>query len=176
MKELGIEVAPIQFSSLYAPLTPQNWGASATPWADSLNSGQNTLPSYSPAAASLSQALPSFRSSAIGDNYLGVGSSNSLLSTITGTSLQIFGMKIDVADYAPNDSDDASSPASYDFFLAAVMHRLPQSGEDVPLPHKLADMKQYADWYFRSLNPYTPVVLKPQVMEVVSAIVSSILS
>lgn len=168
LKDLGIDVAPIQFPPLYAPQPPQNWAASATPWADPLQNGQQSLPAYSTTAASLSHALPSFRNGAPGDNYVGIGSQNGFLSPITGTSLQIFGMKIDVTDYAPSDTDDISSPASYEFFLAAIMHRLPQSNEEVRLPHKLEDMKQYADWYFKTLSPYTPAVIRPEVMDVVS--------
>lgn len=173
LKEVGIEVPPIPFPSSYQPPPPQNWGASATPWADSLQSGQQPLPSFNSTASALLQALPSFRSSAPGDNYLGVGSSNTFLSTITGTSLQIFGMKIDVADFAPFATDDVGSPASYEHFISAILNRLPQSQEEVRLPHTLAEMNQYAEWYFKTLNGYTPLVSKPRFMELVSPSIKS---
>ncbi|KAF2093612.1 hypothetical protein NA57DRAFT_20991, partial [Rhizodiscina lignyota] len=167
LRDFGVEVQPIEFPAPYAPPPPQSWNASATPWAETIQAGPHPGPTFNSTVSSLLQALPAFRSGAPGDNYLGVSSASSYLSTITGTSLQFFGMKIDVADFAPNDTDDITSPASYEFFVSAVLGRLPVPQQEMPLPNTEAEMGVYADWYFRTLSPYTPILHKPTFMYMV---------
>jgi hypothetical protein len=50
--------------------------------------------------------LPEFRTGCTGDNYLGVSSGNSFLSSIRGTALNVLGMEIDIADFTSSDVDE----------------------------------------------------------------------
>lgn len=52
-----------------------------------------------------SSPLPEFRYSLSGDNYLGVCSGNSFISSICGTTLNVLGTEIDLADYVSADLD-----------------------------------------------------------------------
>ncbi|TKA73612.1 hypothetical protein B0A49_07950 [Cryomyces minteri] len=111
--------------------------------------------------------LPAFRAGCKGDNYLGVSSANDYLSPIKGTSLALYGMEIDLAEFMPSSLDDPSSSASYQHFLDyAFKKRL--VGE-VPLPPR-QECEMYAQWYFRSINPFTPILHKPAFMSLLATV------
>jgi hypothetical protein len=112
------------------------------------------------------RALPAFRTGCAGDNYLGLTAPDSVLSTIKGTSLSLFGMEIDLADFAPADWDESLAPASYEQFLAYAMNRVPKV-EKVDLPATYSECETYANWFFRSINPYLPVLHKPDFFSMV---------
>lgn len=119
--------------------------------------------------------LPSFRTGCIGDNYLGVSLGGSLLSPIKGMHLTFFGADIDVGEFVPDQADDATSPVSYKRFLDLALNRIPNIREP-PLPATQAECEQYATWYFRSINPYAPVLHKPSIMELVGPHETSLFS
>ena len=122
-----------------------------------------------------SKALPDFRSGLMGNNYLGVSSGNSFLSSIHGTSLTVLGMEIDLADYTSPDIDepDPFAPSgesvynkSYYSFVQTAYKAHPKPPK-VPLP----DREQaflYSEWYFRTVHPYLPMIHKPTFMALVS--------
>lgn len=136
--------------------------------------------SHSPdASASRSQetnifrALPVvFRTGSHGDNYLGVASGNSYLSSIKGTALSVLGMEIDIADFSSSDVDEPSSifqpdlyNKSYQGFLQSAYGVNPKI-EKVDLPPREEGLT-YASWYFRVLNPWIPILHKPSFMHLV---------
>lgn len=122
------------------------------------------------------RALPAFRTGCTGDNYLGVSSGNSHLSSIKGTSLHILGMEIDIADFTSTDMDEPEDSIyhpplynkSYQAFLQSSLGVNPRI-EKVDLPPREEGLT-YAQWYFRVLNPYAPILHKPSFMRLVSAV------
>ncbi|KAH0269163.1 hypothetical protein KCU71_g19215, partial [Aureobasidium melanogenum] len=84
-------------------------------------------PSKSRARAS---ALPDYRNSSLGDNYLGISGANEWLSPIKGTSVALFGMELDLVDFVTNDNDEAFSPTSYENFLSIAF----KSSQERPPP------------------------------------------
>lgn len=180
----GIEVKP---SNLYheTGLQSYNYPASAaghnghTPsW--SVPSSSNTFIASSSSAAlanaqetNMFRALPNFRAGCTGDNYLGVSSGNSHLSSIKGTALSILGMEIDIADFASQDMDEPDPTMyhpqlynkSYQAFLQSTLNINPRI-DKVDLPSR-EDGITYAQWYFRVINPYLPVMHKQTFMATV---------
>jgi hypothetical protein len=120
------------------------------------------------------RALPAFRSGCTGDNYLGVSSGNSHLSSIKGTALSILGMEIDIADFSSHDMDEPDAsvfhPAlynkSYQAFLQSALNINP-SIPKVDLPGREEGLT-YAQWYFRVINPFCPILHKTSFMSLVS--------
>ena len=120
--------------------------------------------------------LPEFRSGLAGNNYLGVSTGNSLLSSIRGTSKSVLGMEIDLADYMSPDLDEPDpTPAgtrppvynkSYRAFIQTAFgasHKLSK----VELPPR-SEGFNYAHVYFRVTNPYIPCIHRPSFMATVS--------
>ena len=119
--------------------------------------------------------LPDFRSGLVGNNYVGVSTGSSLLSTIRGTSMNVLGMEIDLADYASADLDepDQSRPdaqpvynKSYRAFIQTAFGTSPKIPA-VELPPR-KDGMGYAHIYFTGINPYLPVIHKATFMKTVS--------
>jgi hypothetical protein len=123
----------------------------------------------------LFRALPAFRAGCTGDNYLGVSPGNSNLSSIKGTALSILGMEIDIADFDSLDMDEPDPSVfhpqlynkSYQAFLQTALNINPRI-EKVDLPSR-ADGMTYAQWYFRVLNPYMPILHRPTFIKLVSS-------
>jgi hypothetical protein len=151
----------------------QLWGPS---------SGQSPYTSSAPGAGlgqtaqetNLFRALPTFRAGCIGDNYLGVSSGNSQLSSIKGTALSILGMEIDIANFTSNDMDEpdmnlapgALFNKSYQAFLQSTFNVNPKM-EKPALPGREEGFT-YAQWYFRVLNPYCPILHKGTFMNLLA--------
>lgn len=82
-------------------------------------------------------------------------------------------MEIDIADFTSQDMDEPDTEflhpqlynKSYQAFLQSAFNINP-SLEKVELPSRV-DGLTYADWYFRVLNPYTPVLHKGTFMTTV---------
>jgi hypothetical protein len=87
-------------------------------------------------------------------------------SMLRGTKLALFGMQIDLANFADNESD-INSPKAFNGFIE---HAFSRTGpmEPAALPPTLQDAKTYAQWYFNFLNPYTAVIDKRDMHELVS--------
>lgn len=119
--------------------------------------------------------LPDYRGNLAGNNYLGVSSGNSFLSSIRGTSLNVFGMQIDLADYMSADLDEPDPTTfltqpvynkSYHAFVYSAFSANPKMAK-MKLPVRDEGML-YAEWYFRAINPYLPILHKPTFMTLVS--------
>ena len=81
------------------------------------------------------------------------------LIILKGTTLSLFGMHIDVAIYT-KEHDDPESPTSYETFIKYALGKA--TVDSVPsLPATLEEAKRYAMFYLRSMNPYTPILHKP---------------
>jgi hypothetical protein len=120
------------------------------------------------------RALPAFRAGCTGDNYLGVSPGNSNLSSIKGTALSILGMEIDIADFPSLDMDEPDASVfhpqlynkSYQAFLQSALNINPRI-EKVELPSR-SDGMMYAQWYFRAINAYLPILHKGTFMKLAS--------
>lgn len=168
--------------------TPNGYQNANHEYTQALSSVQR--PSYSPATeypqngsvfstqqqqeTNIFQALPTFRSGCTGDNYLGVSPGNSNLSSIKGTALSILGMEIDIADFDSIDMDEPDASVfhpqlynkSYQAFLQSALNINPRI-EKVELPSS-SDGLMYAQWYFRHINPYLPLLHKGTFIKLVS--------
>ncbi|KAL8638690.1 MAG: hypothetical protein Q9228_004181 [Teloschistes exilis] len=119
--------------------------------------------------------LPDFRNGLTGDNYLGVSSGNSLVSSIRGTSLNVLGMEIDLTDYTHDDLDEPD-PADYEkkpvynksyyAFILTAFSAKPKP-QEMGLPPREEGMK-CAEWFFRVVNPYLPVIHRPSGMKLLN--------
>ncbi|KAL8919316.1 MAG: hypothetical protein Q9172_005037 [Xanthocarpia lactea] len=121
--------------------------------------------------------LPDFRSGLTGENYLGVSSGNSLVSSIRGTSLNVLGMEINLADYMhadldePNPLDYEKKPIynkSYYAFILTAFSAKPKP-EEVGLPPREEAMK-CTEWFFKVVYPYLPVLHRPSFMKLINRI------
>ncbi|CAO2649838.1 Nn.00g011300.m01.CDS01 [Neocucurbitaria sp. VM-36] len=164
LKEVGVEPRP---TPAYNPLQPPNLPYDKS-WSDTpRRTSTSPLPGYAPAACVVKsefQSLPQFKHGSIGDNYLGVAASDSLLSHIKGTSLSVFGTEIDITDFMTGEAEYESSPMSYTTLVKISVGG--QSVDAPPLP-PYQGLHEYAMWYLRSLNPYTMLVHKPVVMDLI---------
>lgn len=118
---------------------------------------------------SITSLLPEFKSGCSGDNYLGVSSENNWLSPIKGTSLALFGMEIDLAKFTPPEHEMGQSAMSYETFLENSFGKDRQQTYVPPLP-TYDQCKTYAEWYFRSIQPFTPILHKPDFMALLDRI------
>ncbi|KAH9828484.1 Activator of stress 1 [Teratosphaeria destructans] len=100
----------------------------------------------------------------IGDNYLGVASENNWLSAIEGTSLALFGTKIDLAEFMPPEPNPDASAMSYQTFLGHAFGSSPTKQPELP---DYQQCKVYAEWYFRSIQNFTPILHKPDFMNLI---------
>lgn len=156
-------------------------------WRNEANSSSNVPPQFPGDGPGSSNGLmvdnslfrlPEFRCGLAGNNYLGVSSGNSLLSSIRGTALNVFGMEIDLADYMSSDLDEpdpsnflskALYNKSYHAFVQTAFSAIPKL-EKVELPPRNEGLI-YAQWYFRVINPYLPILHKPTFISLVSPFV-----
>ena len=112
--------------------------------------------------------LPDFRSGCIGDNYVGVSSANPLLSPIEGMQLSLFGMKLDLAEFLPPEDDPMSDPLSYQTFLKYAFSQSAQVNK--PNLPKHQNCTLLAEWFFKTVQPFIPIVHKPDFMKLLSRI------
>lgn len=140
-----------------APYTPSQNGKPTSPSSDGTN------------------RLPEFRDGLAGDNYLGVSSGNSFISSIRGTAMNVLGAEIDLADYMSPDMDEPDSSTfgakyplnkSYRAFVLTAYNSGPKPAK-VQLPPE-NEGRTYAQWYFRVINPYLPMLHKPSFLALVS--------
>ncbi|PVH87083.1 hypothetical protein DL98DRAFT_480037 [Cadophora sp. DSE1049] len=119
--------------------------------------------------------LPTLTTGTCGSNYLGVSAGNSNLSAIKGTALSILGMEIDIANFDSWDMDEPKDDhntelynKSYQSFLQTALNVNPRM-TNVELPERAIGF-EYAIWYFRALNPYTPLLHKPTFMKLLTRV------
>lgn len=121
--------------------------------------------------------LPEFRGG-LSNNYLGVSTGNSLLSSIRGTSMNVLGMEIDLADYMSEDLDEpdfsqiAAQPVynkSYRAFVQTAFGANPKL-DKVELPPR-SEGFNYAWVFFRCVNPYLPIIHQPSFINTVRSLI-----
>lgn len=105
--------------------------------------------------------LSQFRPGCVGDNYLGVAG-NTWLSSIEGTSLSLFGAKIDFSDFLPSDPENDAFVLTYQDFLDHAFGR--KAAERPSLP-PWEQVKQYANWYFSYVAFFVPILHKPDFVD-----------
>ena len=120
--------------------------------------------------------LPGFREGLSGDNYLGVSSGNSYISSIRGTSLNVLGMEIDLADNVSPDLDEPGpSNNAHDMPRNKSYHAFIQSAFDAhakPVDPGLPSRQEaftYTEWCFKTVLPYLPILHKPSFLSLVSS-------
>ena len=136
LKDLGMEPRTSAYSNP-APATGPSWPSSSgatSEWNDA--SQRHTTPPHMPGYAPASglennKPLPQFKHASFGDNYLGLSSSDPLLSNIKGTSISVFGHEIDITDFIDHRQYDTSA-MSYNHFIRIAMNI--DHVEPVPLP------------------------------------------
>ncbi|KAF2755275.1 hypothetical protein EJ05DRAFT_442644 [Pseudovirgaria hyperparasitica] len=180
LRDTGADVKPLQPFPAYVEPSAQTQHVS---WAHPDRTGnvgdqatRHLTPSYSyedPSSEGTktsqpdglaSGGLPTFRTGCYGDNYLGISSTDSVLSPIKGTSLSIFGVELNLTDFVPQDEDEEASPTSYQTFLRVALGRAHVDKLNFP---EEKELRQFMTWYFRSLHPYMPVFHKPAIMNLV---------
>jgi hypothetical protein len=84
---------------------------------------------------------------------------------LRGAKLSLFGMQIDATEFG-DGFDDTDSPKSYEgliTLLSGQRSAIPAA----QMPPTLREAKGYAEWYFKTLNPYSPAIHKPDVYAMV---------
>jgi len=156
---------------------PQEQEQGPPPTWESVNaSAEHFLPSQNttPGSDGVLNRLPQFRHGLSGDNYLGVSSGNSFISSIRGTAMNVLGAEIDLADYMSADLDEPH-PSTFgsDYQLNKSYHAFVQTAYSAnPKPAKVQlpprdDGMTYSQWYFRMINPYMPFIHKPSFLAMV---------
>ena len=161
-------VALLQWKDPTEQLSHQQW--------DPVAAGpEQYAPQDHPVVDNVCDRLPEFRSGLTGDNYLGVSSGNSFISSIRGTAMNVLGAEIDLADYMSPDLDEPERPLfgheyplnkSYHAFVRTAYSGNPKA-QKVPLPPQDEGI-MYSEWYFRMVNPYMPILHKPTFLSMVS--------
>ena len=158
LKDNGIEPKPPpQFIPLQ-PLHQQQWSQKG--WKpDGREKGSNEANLFAQPTVGFNNCN--------GNNYRGVLSANSYLSHIKGTSLSVFGMEVDLADYI---SDEAEAPMSYAAMMTSITNARPSMTppEKAKLPESLAECQSLAKTYLVALNPWMPALHRPDFLELVS--------
>lgn len=117
-------------------------------------------------------AIPTQSKANESDGWFGISTANSLISPMKGTSLSLFGMRIDISDFVAEGPEDAS-PTSYSFLLKLMLShdkgRTPEMLLKAKLPDNYTEAASYTKWYLSSLNPWLPILHKPQMMGLVSS-------
>lgn len=118
--------------------------------------------------------LPDFRRGLTGNNYLGVSSGNSFISSIRGTAMNMLGAEIDLADYTSSDLDEPDQPMfEHDYPLNKSYHAFVRTAyggnskaQKIGLPPPEEGVT-YLRWYIRIVYPYMPFLHKPTLVRMV---------
>lgn len=156
LAELQVPISNAQSTSSAKPPTQQYWDPQqdiGSPQRDAERHGSTS-----------SHVEPSLFSKHI-NNRPGTIVMNPGFAMLRGTKLSLFGVHIDLAEFA-DDSSDLDSPQTYEGFMKHVFGRT-QPSQPAALPDNLQCAQEYATWYFRFLNPYTPVIDKRDLHELV---------
>ncbi|KAF2858988.1 hypothetical protein K470DRAFT_259273 [Piedraia hortae CBS 480.64] len=160
IKQHGLEpVPPIQTQPPYPAQVPYGaWNG-----AHGNGYGQAAQRDRNPSTGSL---LPEFRAGCVGDNYLGVVSGSDGLSSVEGMALSLFGAKIDLAEFMPPEPNPDATAMSYQTFLQHAFGG-PRHTLEPKLPQTYEGYKTFAEWYFRSVQNFIPIVHKPDFMNLI---------
>lgn len=149
--------------ALGVPLSPDNFGADTGSGDDALS-----LDSRQPGVIHLGGDRRPSMASSNGEsiwqkhNNHSSGSmySNPAFTMLRGTKLSLFGMQIDLAEFA-EDHTDLESPQTFSGFVYYASSSVSRSHVQPPaLPSDLKQARDYARWFFMFLNTYTPLLNK----------------
>ncbi|KAF2723524.1 hypothetical protein K431DRAFT_282968 [Polychaeton citri CBS 116435] len=115
--------------------------------------------------------LSDFRPGCTGDNYLGVSSERSWLTMSEGLNISLFGIKIDLGELLPPEDDPSYRAMSYQTFVKHAYHRAEPMDEPELPPYE--QCKVYSEWFFRSLNPFIPLLHRPQFFDLLERVVKN---
>lgn len=185
---LGLDIKPSCGYADASSATIQEWNAApgnATQlhWTNNGNdttsatNGSSHRSSTDPTVDTPMIHLPSFRGGLAGNNYLGVSSGNSFVSSIRGTSLIVLGMEIDLTDYMSPDLDEPDPSTfltkpvynkSYSAFIQTANGGTPRIAKPELPPREEGLI--YVQWFFRVINPYLPLLHKPSFISMVGVV------
>ncbi|KAI0999200.1 hypothetical protein K3495_g8997 [Podosphaera aphanis] len=123
------------------------------------------------ASVRISQTTSGGRAVSTIHNRSNISYGNPSLISIRGTSLSLLGIEIDVTDFASDDLDEPPKTTSqthlpnksYLSFHQSILNANANARvERVELPPKI-EASSYVEWYFKTLNPYQPLLHKPTV-------------
>jgi hypothetical protein len=101
-------------------------------------------------------------------NISGSVYSNPAFSMLRGTKLSLFGMQIDLAEFA-EDHADMESPQTFSGFIYYANSSNSKDHVRPPaLPPTLKQAREYSHWFFMFLNTYTPLLDKREMDNLVS--------
>lgn len=196
LRNIGVDVKPWHSSSFPADSVP-NGGvdkydndndnntsdSTPTPLADLPTKdpwSQPFVPTWAkdqPAAMSMAPHPHKTAGSRPVDAHLGVGTDQSPLSSIKGTSLSILGSTIDIGSIDVPDMDEpppsAQGSSLYNKSVQAMLQSIMNRNQVPPvkLPPR-QDAFNYAEWFFVMIHPFHPVLHKPSFMALVSSVPS----
>lgn len=162
--DLGVPLAELQVPTSNTHTTSPAKGPSLQYWDPQQDNGSPHRDTTERHGSASSNVEPSQFSKHI-NNRPGTSILNPGFAMLRGTKLSLFGMQMDLAEFA-DDSSDLDSPKTFDGFMKHALGRM-QPSRHAPLPDTLQSAQEYASWYFRFLNPYTPVVDKRDMHELV---------
>ncbi|KAF4552675.1 Fungal specific transcription factor domain-containing protein 14 [Elsinoe fawcettii] len=161
LQEHGIEPRqqPI-FRNSFANETPSPASSSTQNDLHNLSRILNPEPP-NPKGRSRSAVLPDYQPESVGDNYLGVASSNDWPSPVGGMQHALFGMKLDLKDFVANDDTELATATTYSAFLSYISTN--KTAEAPPLP-PFQQCRTMVEWFFKMPGSWLPVLHKPDVM------------
>jgi hypothetical protein len=162
--ELGVPLAELQIPSSLTQATSPAKGPSQQYWDPQHDNGSPRPDTAERHGSTSSHFEPSLFSKHI-NSRPGTSVLNPGFAMLRGTKLSLFGMQMDLAEFA-DDSSDLDSPKTFEGFMKLALGRM-HSSRPAPLPDTLQSAQEYANWYFRFLNPYTPVVDKRDMHQLV---------
>ncbi|KAB8343133.1 hypothetical protein FH972_022726 [Carpinus fangiana] len=137
---------------------------------------------YPPSSNHASTAQDSQEASLAGDGYLSANThpgfpaqQNTLLSQPIGTSLSVFGMKIDIANFADAANEPKDSPSSFEAYHASVFQNNPQSSHSGPavLPLTRQECMGLAEQFVYGINPWMPTLHPPDFFALIEKLYDS---
>ena len=173
LRESGVEPkAPPNMSQTFAAFQPY-WDGNGQQgsWGDLHSASVVPTSSKNERHNSVNSNLQDFRPGCVGDNYVGVSSSDPRLSPIEGMQLSLFGMKLDLAEFLPSEGEDPlSDPLSYQSFLAFAFNINGANQVSKPALPNYHECTSMADWFFKAVQVFIPILHKPHFMKLLSRV------
>jgi hypothetical protein len=164
LADLGVPLADLQIPNSNAQTTSPAKGPSQQYWDSQQDSGSPHRDAAERHGSTSSHVEPSLFSKHV-NSRPGTSLLNPGFAMLRGTKLSLFGMQMDLAEFA-DDSSELDCPKTFAGFMKHALGRM-QPGRPAPLPDTLQSAQEYANWYFRFLNPYTPAIDKRDMHDLV---------
>ena len=105
--------------------------------------------------------------------FVGVSGSHvdSIISPVTGLSLSVFGMEIDLATFVSDETEAKLSSTSWDSLFKSISKGYTDFPDQPPplarLPSSYEECSQYTRVYLELINAFVPILDKPSFTELV---------